>query len=252
MPLTNEQAHVKLTFLHPFPSSRLALASLLVLNAAACLAAAPGPDPTPEVPEVKTTDQVTIIKHGNVVINIGGRRAAASPGAWCGVSLSEAPAEVRAQLPLEEGVGVLVRDVVTDSPAQKAGVQVNDVLTKFNDQKINDPLQFSQLVAAQKKGEAVRLTYFRHGREAATEVTLAQPPPEEASGLALQTLQNLKQTLNGDGKILAAENDETLAQIEKSLQASNWNPEAIEQFKKDIARAMAEAQRSLSIEVKQE
>ncbi len=240
---------MKQTSLPPFLPSRLALASLLVLHAGAGVAAAPGPDPTPKV---KTADHVTVIKRGNVVINIESHRAPARPRAWCGVSPSETPAEVRAQLPLEEGVGVLVRNVVTDSPAQRAGVQVNDVLTKFNDQKINDPLQFSQLVAAQKEGEVVRLTYFRRGREAATEVTLGQPPPEESSSLTLQTLRDSKESPTGGGQILAAGNDETLAQIEQALQAAGWNPEAIKQVKKDVAKALVESQKSLSIEVKPE
>lgn len=240
---------MKLISLHPFPPFRLALASLFVLHAGACLAAAPGPDPTPEV---KTTDHVTVIKRGNVVINIESHRAPAGPRAWCGVSLSEAPAEVRAQLPLEEGVGVLVRNVVTDSPAQKAGVQVNDVLTKFNDEKINDQLQFSQMVAARKEGDVVRLTYFRRGREAATGVTLGRPPPEEASRLTLKTLPDWNENLTGDDKILAAGNDQTLAQVEKALQAVGWNAEEIEQVKEHVAKALVESQKSLSIEVKQE
>lgn len=239
---------MKLTSLPPFPPARFALASLLVLSAGACLAAGPAPDPAPEV---KTTDDVTVIKRGNTVININGYSASARPKIWCGVTLTEMPAEVRAQLPLEEGAGVLVRNVVTASPAQKAGVQVHDVLTKFDGQKISDSLQFSQLVAARKEGDVVRLTYFRHGREEVAEVTLGQPPAEEASKIALQTLRDWKKNLPDDGAF-AAGNSDTLAQVEKALQAQGWNAKAIEQTKKDVANALLEAQKALRIEVKQD
>jgi regulator of sigma E protease len=57
---------------------------------------------------------------------------------------------------------VLVASTVKDSPAQKAGLQKDDVLLSFAGQKMTDAYQLSQLTAA-NKGEKVDAVYIRKG-----------------------------------------------------------------------------------------
>jgi S1-C subfamily serine protease len=70
-----------------------------------------------------------------------------------------------AQLGLAEGFGLLVDEVVGDSPAGKAGLQRNDVLKLLNDQQLVDPNQLAALVRAAGKNADVSLTFFRAGKE---------------------------------------------------------------------------------------
>jgi hypothetical protein len=91
--------------------------------------------------------------------------APSKPTPYIGVITTPPPAVLSAQLGLSEGFGLVVSDVLPDSPAAKAGVQRYDVLTKFNDQQLVDSGQFSTLVRALKKDTEASLTLVRKAQE---------------------------------------------------------------------------------------
>ncbi len=70
-----------------------------------------------------------------------------------------------AQLGLQEGFGIVVEEVVPDSPAAAAGVQRYDVLKLLNDQQLTDPNQLAALVRSAGKDKEVSLTVLRKGQE---------------------------------------------------------------------------------------
>src|SRR5262245_35702388 len=55
------------------------------------------------------------------------------PKLWIGVLGGPVPDELRAQLDIPADQGVLLRHVAPDSPAEKAGLKVFDVLLRAND-----------------------------------------------------------------------------------------------------------------------
>ena len=91
---------------------------------------------------------------------------------WLGVAADEVSEELRAQLPIEPGTGLVVRSVIPDSPAAKAGLQKSDVLTKLDDQLLTNPFRLRSLVSEKKDGDMVKLTYFRRGQQATLDVKL--------------------------------------------------------------------------------
>lgn len=93
---------------------------------------------------------------------------------YLGVAPEELSEELAAQLAIDPGSGLLVRSVVSDSPAATAGIQKNDVLVKLDDQILTAPKQLQKLVATRKPGESVRMTYVRRGQQAELEVKLAE------------------------------------------------------------------------------
>ena len=108
--------------------------------------------------------------------DLGSKPAAAGGGAgggktrvptmmWLGVAISEAPLEISARLPIEPGTGLVVGQVIADSPAAIAGLQPNDVLARLNDQTLVTPKQLQMLVMHRKAGEQVEITYFRKGEK---------------------------------------------------------------------------------------
>lgn len=99
-------------------------------------------------------------------------QAPSKPTPYIGVITSPPPGVLSAQLSLAEGFGLVVSDVLPDSPAAKAGVQRYDVLTKFNDQQLVDSGQFSTLVRALKKGDQANLTLIRKTQEQKVSVTI--------------------------------------------------------------------------------
>ncbi len=122
---------------------------------------------------------------------------AAGPQTWLGVATEEISDDLRSQLPEEVVGGLIVRHVDADSPAAKAGLQVNDLVLKLADQMLVTPDQLRRLVQLRKAGEVIDLTVLRKGKEAKLQATLvtqeAQVESEPAQVIVLgQPLGDLK------------------------------------------------------------
>ncbi len=72
--------------------------------------------------------------------------------------------------------GALVRNVVEGSPAQKAGVQADDVITKIDGQAITDQNNLATIINTKKVGQSVTLTVFRDNNTTDIKATLEQSP----------------------------------------------------------------------------
>ena len=70
----------------------------------------------------------------------------------------------------QNGAGIVA--VQPGSPAAKAGLQPNDVITKFNSTTITNSSDLQQAVRAQKPGDTVTLTVDRNGNPTTVKVTL--------------------------------------------------------------------------------
>ena len=92
---------------------------------------------------------------------------------FLGVSTSPAGSTLADQLNLPKDAGLVVGEVMPDSPA--AGVlKRNDVLVKLDDQLLIDQRQLQVLVRNHQEGDEVTLTYIRGGKEATAKVKLAK------------------------------------------------------------------------------
>lgn len=94
--------------------------------------------------------------------------------AWLGLSTEEAPESLISQLKLDPGVGLVITYVAEDSPAAKAGLQKNDLLTRLGDQDLVHPAQLRKLVQTRKPGEKISLQYLREGETHSADLTLAK------------------------------------------------------------------------------
>lgn len=83
-----------------------------------------------------------------------------------------------AQLPTEKGALVYRGPNATDlpvapgSPADKAGMQENDIILKVNGQEINENTSLVSLLQKYKPGDKVNITYLRKGQEQKVDVVL--------------------------------------------------------------------------------
>ncbi|RAO41336.1 Serine protease Do-like HtrA [Micromonospora noduli] len=73
-----------------------------------------------------------------------------------------------------EGGGALVASVTPGSPAEKAGLQRGDVVTRFGDKPVNDSDDLVGAVQAGKVGDRVEVQFKRNGVEKSATVTLAE------------------------------------------------------------------------------
>lgn len=90
---------------------------------------------------------------------------------YLGIALAPLPSALAGQLGLETTMG-FVASVVPGSPAEKAGLQKNDVLIRLDDEPLGDMSQLEKLISARKEGDRITLHYIRRAQPGTTEVTL--------------------------------------------------------------------------------
>ena len=78
--------------------------------------------------------------------------------------------------------GVAIAQVEPNSPAQKAGLQVGDVITAINGTSVSDVNQFRLQVAGMPPNTKVNLKIFRNGREENTSMTLGELKAQNVPG----------------------------------------------------------------------
>ena len=78
----------------------------------------------------------------------------------------------------ERGAGAIVADVHKGGPAQKAGIQVGDILTGLNGQSATGQT-LPRLVAGHQPGETVQFTLWRRGSYQKLDLTLGKNPEEK-------------------------------------------------------------------------
>jgi serine protease Do len=93
---------------------------------------------------------------------------------WLGVQITEVTPEKVKELKLPAERGVLISEVDADSPASKAGLKANDVVTEFNGQRVEGTAQFRRLVQETPAGRTVQLTVWREGKSQSVSVTLGE------------------------------------------------------------------------------
>ena len=64
--------------------------------------------------------------------------------------------------------------IISDGPADKAGIKERDILIKINDQEINEQQNLAYLLGNFKPNDKIKVTYIRDKKEKTVEVTLGE------------------------------------------------------------------------------
>ena len=91
-----------------------------------------------------------------------------------GVQIDAVTKDIAESIGLGKAQGALVRGVEVGSPAEKAGVEAGDILTKFEGQAIDKSIELPRLVGAVKPGSKSALTVFRRGSYKDLTVVIAE------------------------------------------------------------------------------
>jgi S1-C subfamily serine protease len=98
------------------------------------------------------------------------------PITYLGVAIAEvavvAP-DLAVRLPIDTGTGLMVTEVLPDSPAAHAGLQKGDVLVRLNGQALVTPKQLQNLIQNRKPGDEVEVIYYRKNEVRKATATLA-------------------------------------------------------------------------------
>src|SRR5690554_3079135 len=71
---------------------------------------------------------------------------------------------------LNQTEGVFITEVMEDSPAQRAGINENDIILEFDDERIESFKQFRQVLYSKNIGDTVNITLSRNNREVTVSV----------------------------------------------------------------------------------
>ena len=95
-----------------------------------------------------------------------------------GVQIDQVTKDVAESIGLGKPQGALVRSVESGSPADKAGIEAGDIITKFNGQQIDKATDLPRLVGNTKPGSGAKVTVFRRGGSRELNVQVAEFEPE--------------------------------------------------------------------------
>jgi len=112
------------------------------------------------LPNIETDDQ-------NILIGDDG-------SSWLGVETHEVTSDKAKELKLSAEHGVVLGKIVPDSPAAKAGLKENDVVTEINGQRVEGAAQFRRMIHETPAGRSIQLTVWRDGRSQTISATLGK------------------------------------------------------------------------------
>jgi serine protease Do len=97
---------------------------------------------------------------------------------WLGVSVQPVTPELARSFGAKDAKGVLVADVVQDSPAQQAGLQRGDILLEFDGKKVEAPPDLQRAVGLSNPGTTVQVKFWRDRSERQLQIRLGEFPDE--------------------------------------------------------------------------
>ncbi len=121
-----------------------------------------------------------------------------------GIGIQPVTKELAQSFKLDSAEGVVVVQVEPGSPAEKAGLQIGDVILGYNGKTIDEPNMLPRLVGTTKPGEQAKIEISRNGArrtlnatvgelQASAETAAAGKPPAQGTpsklGLSVRELQ---------------------------------------------------------------
>jgi serine protease Do len=106
---------------------------------------------------------------------------------WIGVSIQDVAADVAPGLGLRGPQGALVREVVPDGPAAKAGILPGDVITLFDGRPVRDASELPLLASDAGVDASVTIDIVRDKKVTQRRVTLGSHPDNAKAAVATAT-----------------------------------------------------------------
>jgi serine protease Do len=120
-----------------------------------------------------------------------------------GVQIDQVTKDVAESIGLGKPMGALVRGVETASPADKAGVEAGDIITKVDGKTIEKHSDLPRLVGSIKPSTKIAVTVFRRGATKELAVTVAEIEPEKTAQKAPEREEKPKASAAGQALGLA-------------------------------------------------
>ena len=97
---------------------------------------------------------------------------------WLGIQIQDITPDVAEYYGLQDRAGVLVYQVLADSPAQKAGMQDGDILKSFDGAPVKNARELVDVVSHAKVGRKAQVEIVREGKRMTMNVEVGERPSE--------------------------------------------------------------------------
>lgn len=108
------------------------------------------------------------------------------PSPFLGVATTEVPEMLAEHLGLSDRSGVIIRTVVPDSPADKAGLSANDIITVLDGKPVANPGAFTSAIRERKPGDRLTIGLIHKGKPKDIEITLTDRPADATAHMEPQ------------------------------------------------------------------
>jgi serine protease Do len=103
---------------------------------------------------------------------------------WLGVSIQPLTPELAKSFGAKDTRGVLISDVIPDSPASKSGLKSGDVLLEFNGKKVEAPADLQRAVGLSSPNQDAKIKVLRDQGEKNLEIRIGEAPDEKVEARA--------------------------------------------------------------------
>jgi serine protease Do len=80
---------------------------------------------------------------------------------WTGMEIRQVDATIARYFSLKQAQGVIVSDIKKNSPAEKAGIQIADIIVEVNGQKIDDETSILSIIQESRAGDVWDMKIYR-------------------------------------------------------------------------------------------
>ncbi len=139
-----------------------------------------------------------VIRSSGINATTGGK------GGYLGVQVKDLSDQLQEYFEVKNGV--LVEEVMKDSPAEKAGLKAGDVIVSINDRKLEDYHDLIRTVNFYNPEEEVAVSYVRKGDTEETKAVLGKKPAYQWKTKKMKGPQSLQFiSEDGENKVLIIE-----------------------------------------------
>jgi membrane-associated protease RseP (regulator of RpoE activity) len=130
-------------------------------------------------PEMFSLKRILVVMTTCALILVSVTALAGEKSGYLGVMLQEISTSMAKALQMDDTGGVLVSEVIEDSPAEKAGLKDGDVVLEFNGQSTASNKALVKAVRNAAAGDEVKIKVLRGGKTKTIEVLLGEKIKEK-------------------------------------------------------------------------
>jgi len=116
---------------------------------------------------------------------------------WLGVSIQDVSSNIAKALNLKPAKGALISEVFENSPADKGGLRVGDVILSINGKSVEDANDLRNTVAMLRPGENADFEILRDGKNMKLKVSIALRDENNLAGAVPSSKESEKKTESG-------------------------------------------------------